>query len=446
MVTKWVTSTEGILPFTVTVTALSAESDAAISNYNYKNYNSLLHIMKRTSLALLTSILLCCLGMLPSCSSDSEPPMPGEGDGNVKLLLNLMVSSSGDRQAMKAPGADNAAAYDFELPDHNWEGVRTLRVIIVRKELGTVEHNTLLSIDNPLTELIENQVFYVKGGERKQIYFIANEESLTSGQIGILKGISVGGPMPDVITDIVMQSNGPVFIDNSALTAQDIKDGKGSNIPMAEQFEKDIIEPASKTGTTTQRETFFITRSSVKFSFTIDPASFSDEKVKNPRSFQITELTVTGLANQEYLFPTNTTYAPAKNEVSTNKYSGRLITAYSCPAATATSSYTFLPTNFGQNLSKTTSYDMAYAPAVYFHESPVPSTGGYTLTLKAFRQGDPEPFNFGPVVLPNLSSLPRNTHVKVNLKFNAHGVSCTVALVPYTGVWLFPTFGIDSEQ
>lgn len=44
---------------------------------------------------------------------------------------------------------------------------------------------------------------------------------------------------------------------------------------------------------------------------------------------------------------------------------------------------------------------------------------------------------------PNLSQLPRNTHVKITVTIGVSDIQWTVEVVPYTEVVLDPVFGLD---
>ena len=89
-----------------------------------------------------------------------------------------------------------------------------------------------------------------------------------------------------------------------------------------------------------------------------------------------------------------------------------------------------------------------------FAKAPNPtSTEPYSLTMTISGKDKDSEGNdifvdthtFGPVELPNLPFLPRNTHVVINIHLTGTDIECTVKLVPYTGIWLDPDFGIDRD-
>lgn len=397
------------------------------------------------------SAMLTLLASLCSCGSD-EPVTRGEGDGKVQLVLNIMTNNP----AFEGP--TRADSHSFEDPINEWECVKTMRVIIVRNDAGhIVEHNTPLDV--PLNAdpgmPVRNQRFEVAGGEEKGIWLIANEESLSESDRAIIEGMTAGSVFDESkLTGMtVSTADNRVLYDNTA------ENGK-TYLPLCEQFTVDVTEAKSGTETTTQDATFFVTRAAVKYSFSIDPASYVDPDAKNNPGYRISKITVTGLANKQYLMPNSTVYSPAKNIPLAADEKGRVITSYKVPDDITTGPYTFLPPEtFGMNGKKssgtadgdtggtdvTTNRTGSWAPLLYFAESPLPSGDkGFEVTVEVLKDGDDEPITFGPAPLTNLPSLPRNTHVKINFKFNPYGLVCTVALVPYTGVWLYPDFGLDN--
>lgn len=396
------------------------------------------------------SAMLTLLASLCSCVSD-EPETRGEGDGRVRLVLNIMTNNPAFENPTRADD------YSFEDPINEWECVKTMRVIIVRNDAGMiVEHNTL--VDVPLNAdpgmPVRNQQFDVAGGETKGIWLIANEESLPESDRAILDGIAVGSEFQDSqLTGMtVSTADNRVLYDNTAETGK-------TYLPLCEQFTVDVTEAKSGTETTTQDATFFVTRAAVKYSFSIDPESYVDPDAKNNPGYRVSKITVTGLANKQYLMPNATVYSPEKMTPLAADEKGRIIISYKVPDDITTGPYTFTPPEtFGVNgiraagtgdgetggTKVTTNRTGNWTPLLYFAESPLPSGDGYEVTVDVLKDGDDEPIQFGPTLLPNLPSLPRNTHVKVNFKFNPYGLVCTVALVPYTGVWLYPSFGLDS--
>lgn len=384
------------------------------------------------------------MAMLSACS-DSMSDSP---DASQRMVdLHLMVS-------LNNPGADAVArsssypigqqpdGYPFGFEDAAtvYEGINTLRVIVVNVG-NVVEGNKCYGYPDRVPQpgdLFGEYIFRVIGGETKRIYVIANEASIhpaVDWEGSYAKGATL---TPAAAADLQMASQwtstheASPYIDNTGSTR--------SYIPMSEYFDIPIAD-ASSYGDgqqPIQSETLFVTRSTVKFAFYID----SDNTIST-ESFRFAEIAISGLAEKQYLFPCNTTYSPAKYPLNVNS-DGRVITTYTTPPSLTTAPYVFTPVDFGYNAggASSSTYTKAYAPQLYFLESPVPTGGdGYQLTAKVEIDNNPEPVEFGPVALPNLPSLPRNTFVKVYFSFTGYTINCEVKVVPYVEIALDPDYG-----
>lgn len=436
--------------------------------------------MMRRYIDLLTTALLALAAITPAvglsgCSDSSDPSAPsGPSDPAMAYLtINVSAGSPKDSRANDIPADGNYS--DGIAP---YEQMYTLRAIIVRPG-GIIEHNELLHTA-PSGQGF-NQYTYaslkVVAGETKTVYLFANEDYTriydSTGATTLLKEklttLHIGDTFPadeyyGMIISNVSTSQAPL-IDNSG-----DDESKKSYLPMSEVFDVKI-ESVNKDGTNLyQSADLFITRAAVKFGFAIDPSSVVKGNVR------ITNVTIHGLADREYLIPQNgtvdgkvagATYDPAKYPVSSDN---RIITAYTCPAGATTYDYTFtMPNDFGiiynadgsmtfptytdgaTTLSKYTE-DAPYATALYFAESPVPTGGKYTVDVTAeFDTGIADSngntqyvtTTFEGITLDNLPNLPRNTFVKIVIKLGETQPTLEAIVQPYTGVWLNPDFGID---
>ena len=82
---------------------------------------------------------------------------------------------------------------------------------------------------------------------------------------------------------------------------------------------------------------------------------------------------------------------------------------------------------------------MTFSPAMYFPESK-PNTD-YYVSITIADKASTDTIVLPPAKLNNLPSLPRNTHVVVNLNINSHDLQAEAVVFPYTGVKLNPEFG-----
>lgn len=378
---------------------------------------------------------------LASCASDAPAPggADGEDGGMVSLVLRVGISSTpgmeGDSDAPTRAG-EYPAGYPYEFEDAAtvYEGIHTLRVIIVSPD-NRVEHNEVWGFGDKIPkgdDLYGDMIFKVKGNERKRVYLLANEASVT--------------PRPDFAaylpgTELLPSTAAGWMIYNDWNPyPQAYIDNEGSEekryVPMSEFFDIDVQKATDPA--TTQSEVLFITRSVVKFSFYL----MKDEKKKLPESFRITKLTFDKVMQKSYLFPNNTTYLPAKQPLTSDFQ--RIVTNFSTPGFTDNKvlPITFTPSNFGLNDDRSgTTYEDSYSPQLYYCETQN-NTAGNTFSVSCeVSWPDGEITKFDPVDLNNLPSFPRNTHVKVYIKMDDRDPTIRVDVVPYISVDLRPEFG-----
>ena len=362
-----------------------------------------------------------------SCSREAEPPQDDTAaEGTVQLVLRMSVNAGGARMS---DNPTRAGSVEFENPLNPREGVVSVRIIIVRPEADNiVEHNSkiLFSKSDQIWEESQFYTYRVIGGEYKRIYLIGNEDSLGEEIAASLDDIKTGEPLTFPLDDMTLSTEaGTPYITNTA--------AEGTYIPLSEIF--DIRVKEAEAGAEVKDEAnLFITRAASKFSFTV---TSEPESVFGDRGLRITELSISGMADREWFFPHNTIYNPGKFDISNNPLNGRLITSFTTPAATITKPYTFSPVDFGiKGLTDNTTLSASYSPLEYFLESPDET---FYLSGTAVSNGLERPF--GPVALPNLPRMPRNTHTVINLTFKGETLDVEVTVFPYTAVNLNPSFG-----
>ncbi|MBD5269935.1 MAG: hypothetical protein HDS43_04895 [Bacteroides sp.] len=381
----------------------------------------------RSILTLLTTVIIGSLALL-SCSHNAEDIPAG---GQVKLRLNLFVNTE-ETKALRGVPSENATRADwyYEGPANQWEGVESLRVIIVRdNENKTIEHNTLLTF--PETEQIQQKLgewtFPVEGGEKKFIYLVANENSLSEDTQEILSTLYPGRNFTTNLQNILVKTAGETpFIDNNGT--------RKTYVPMTEYFEITVKERDPELEVTEDSASLFITRAVSKFSFTAKGTQ-NDKK-----GIRIKTITVSNLATEAYLFPKETTYTPGKYSVSDEPMGGRVITGFETPESAAMWNYTFTPEAFGvAGNTMPDNLTSSYTPLTYLLES---GAENFTVYVTTVTDNDVE-FTYGPVKLPNLPRMARNTHVVVAFTFNGANMACDVRVVPYTGITLNVEYGFD---
>lgn len=435
-------------------------------------------------------IALCLIAGLAGISCDGDrnaaTPDPIPAEKMVNLAFSVVapdaVSQSESRAIVIDPDKDNY----FEREDSQYEKIHTLRIIILRpgtdfqgNPVKDKDGKPILDNDgNPYKKIIEHNRFFtfndngvvryddmnitVHGGENKTIYIIANEEGINSNRPEGETAVNLSDLTPDkpyvkgTIEDIEIHAAGGILYDNRTEAA------KKTYIPMAEVYEDVYIEMPETPELREQKVgPFFITRAAVKFSFNIT--------AEDNEGLYLKSLTFNSLADKEYLLPRNTTYEPEKptfhqsnnsgktdgikNPSNTGNsdivpdLSGRFITAYDIPEDATHSPLTF-EFNDEDKLGKKVPTEISLP--IYFCESkflPLDGETGKPYSVKLVlhtKFGDQTVVATSEkLALGNLPILPRNTHVKINIDLGKN--EATVELVPYTGVWLNPDFGIDRK-
>ncbi|WP_290392760.1 hypothetical protein [uncultured Duncaniella sp.] len=438
-------------------------------------------------------IALCLLAGLTgiSCDGDrnADTPDPIPAEKMVNLTFSVVapdaVRQSESRALVTTPDKDNY----FEREASKYEKIHTLRIIILRpgtdfqgKPVKDSDGNEIINphTNKPYDKVVEHNRFFtfnengvvryddmnikVHGGENKTIYILANEESinanLPAGETVNLSSLTPDSPYTaDYIENIQIPAgtNG-ILYDNT-------NESGAHYIPMSEVYRDVYIEMPETPELREQKVgPFFITRAAVKFSFNI--------KSDYGEGLYLKSLTFNSLADREYFLPKSTVYSPAKptfhkvdNSGSTDgskkpsdtgdtsidpDLSGRFITEYEIPESANHSPFKFKFDGDSIDLKdKTTQISLP----IYFCESKFLPLDGETIA-------DGKPYSvelvlhtkFGDqtivatsekLTLDNLPILPRNTHVKINIDLVVN--KATVELVPYTGIWLDPDFGIDRK-
>lgn len=387
-------------------------------------------MMRMKSILNIVTLLMLTISVI-GCSDEPVSTTTTDDSEIVNFIINIYAGDPGNGSRSAGPVQGNLSDPDYyEQPQTQYETMRTLRVIIVRPD-NTVEHNEYLyrSIPNNGISQYSNIRLKVIGGEKKKVYLFANEASIIpSGETLAynFNSITPGSQFPtEAIGNLTLSrdaANGEAFIDNRS----------GSNkvyIPMAEVFDVDIAMPKKDGTDLEQRANLFITRAAVKFSFYISASLAPDH------DYNITAISVSNIADRQYLLPCEATYVPGKYPAS---FSDRYIKSYAIPDDVEVSNFVYAPSAPGITIPTTIKPTdvIAYAPAVYLPESPAG-----TYRVKVTFDGNNELTSEAD--LPNLPALPRNTHVKVNITLAKANLKCTVDVLPYSAVPLNPEFGFD---
>lgn len=411
-------------------------------------------ILRHIGLVLSVSLLLmaggCASGADAPDAPDPDPGLVQEMPHDVLLDMSLRVLDPTTGRGTRAEEPIYADADNYlEGTVSEYEKIKTLRVIIVRgnrldndpfndptvkDSTGYIEHNRFFQVNGNGTVKYDHLKFKIRSGEKKKIYFIVNE-ALVEAQNGIdfdkfkVKGIYDGSI--EGLT-LARPSNRPL-IDNVDESNENKEKTDGVYIPMGECFDIDIPAPKSPDDLEVEMNDFFVVRAAVKFSFDVD---FTGAFPKDESDWHIKDITVHSLADKEYFLPHDTEYQDVTDNA--NGLVGKIITNYSTPADMKQTSYTF-----AKDISYSAEPEKCrYAPAFYFPESAKDAEYNVSITLAKGSEENEVTSTLGPVKLPNLPSLPRNTHVVVKISFDNHDMKAEVVVAPYTAVTLNPSFGL----
>lgn len=373
---------------------------------------------------ILSLLLIIPALFLPGCGDASSSLLPGDDEirENTDVKLSLTVSIGEPMTERSSTRTFTTDGNDpFEKPVTVYEKASTLRIIIVRPG-GIVEHNRKVALDDKGNPVNDNLEFTVTGGEKKRIYIFANEAKVSYNFDEIHDNAIF--PEKDVADLLLSREAGKSFIDNTS-------DDK-EYIPMSEFFDVYVIAPTEDVNRR-QNAKLFVTRSLIKFSFSL---SVDNDAALPESGINITSIRVGDLANSCYFLPHDTEYDPGKYTESSRPLSGREITSFSTPVVNDFSPYVF---NLSSPFAVTPGNDKDYPEYIYFPESKL-MPGKEKFTVSIIMDGD-YPAWFDPKPL-EITSIPRNTHVKVNIRIKKTEIVPEVVLLPYTGVTLNPSFGL----
>lgn len=356
------------------------------------------------------------------CSGMPEAGCAPEDAATVNLDIAVSLTDVSFPET-RVLGAGEKAATDDEK-------MQKLRIIIVRPD-GTVEHNQLVDLTASPAERHPRERFGVVANEYKEIYLFVNEgmtrvknrieEDATSRVLDIydFDDIRAGGMFPaEQFADLEIGLGGAA----EELTGP---------LPMSERH-RVWIPGEDRTCE------LFVTRAAVKFSFRI--------RNESGHPLTLTALTIDKLLRRAYYLPKNTVYgAPNEDGV-------REITSFDVPSTTENYDYyTFEKTFDAVSIAAD---GERLLEAVYLLEGKYfdwdaftpegASARNYSMRV-SFEEFGGEPLE--SEYFTNLSQLPRNTHVVVDVTVRGKSeIKWTVDVVPYGAVVLDPIFGLDEEQ
>lgn len=392
-------------------------------------------------------LLLCGLLGFASCDHESLGPSEEE-DNSVFLTFHADVAGGTTRAEDETP-AD--------------EKINQLLIVIVSEEpAGTeegtkwaVEYNRLIESASTGVSLIGGHTFKVKAGCKKRIYLIANCKGMTDADGNLLdftnEAFAATGSEGKAKADDYVFAL-PSDLDNGIpMTAM-----HEVYIPSRKELQKDSYELG----------TLYVVRAATKFSFT-----FTNAVQSIPKNIAIKKIALDKIADKAYLMP-------HVNKNSDNKYWVANTDRQTAVAIDASwidwmvreaektkednniNQYQWLtdyevPGDVQHKISEqvitglTATRTQPAETVFYLPESRNRISGNplqlqeYQLSVTTLDEGSTHE-NVYTATLPQLASLFRNTHVKVNVRFKDYDMSVEVKLVPYAEVELEPDFGLDN--
>lgn len=364
--------------------------------------------LKYGVVALALGVLLCGCSIY---SKEGDIPV-AENTSKVKLGVSVALTDGAAFLGMQSRGPLAEAVSDGEK-------MQTLRIIIVRPD-GTVEHNRYYDFHQVPTTYFATAQFEVVGGETKKVYLFANENTkFDSGRKVAdydFAAIKVGEQFPT--NDITGQN-----IETSLIEVNDALTQMALPLFMSECHSVDVPEKQDK------NVELIIVRAAVKFTFRI--INTSNEPLA------LNQLTISKLARYEYLLPNGVEYGfePSEEDRKTITY----IKSYNVPMIGNNEHYNFKATFADKTVPANGEVvlDPIYLLESNYNDDPSTEGRNYKISLTV---GD-ETYENG--YFNNLTALPRNTHVVVDVTLNDEltGLNCVVRVYPYGEYWLDPEFG-----
>lgn len=333
-------------------------------------------------------------------------------DGTMsELTLSITVSDTPASPVSRGAGtrAISLNPDDFTAPVHDGEKMRSLRIIIVRPD-GTVEHNRYLDFTGSAKGAyitVDNVRFEVYGPEKKQIYLFANEFVKSSDK-------------SRKIVDYDLDSITP----GSIFPKEDLSELKITLTSDEEQLPSEAL-PMSECHSISMpamdySAELYVTRAATKFTFLLDNTS--------SKKHSLSKISISKGSNIEYYLP-RISYSgnPSDGSFSVNDYTvpntgdnnNYYIFRYDCPGTVVAS-------------GATTRLEAIYLLEGKYTDAKDTRNYSMTATIDGVLYED---------YFPDLSQLPRNTHVVVCLSIRDYEVVWDVKVYPYGEVWLNPGFG-----
>ncbi|MDE7135151.1 MAG: hypothetical protein K2N91_00815 [Muribaculaceae bacterium] len=414
--------------------------------------------LSRILLLLFAAILSLTATVSCARSFDDEEIKPEIHDGYVNLKL-----------AVSIPEGAKAPRVGYELTDEAYPGaeqtvgkhemINRLRVIITDQN-GIVDVNTLISLEQAAAS-VSTRKFKVKANEVKTVYLLANEPVLLDQGLDNMTYYTLAHEGDLISNDLLHKS---IKLTAQQLSSMDIPMSAVYRLPVNLQYTGEEIE-------TIEYNDLKLIRQATKFTVEITNTQPQGMFAPNPFKIHVKDMSISSVSDRSYIFPHvgRGAFAESMLQSMTYRPDGTLIETATnkAPAVSGGSnrpldgSYTdyyrenyrmpndpvytdwrapegYQTVTIGKNETHT-------FPSFYGNESLniVSDTQKYffNCTIVDTEGNDAGTFS---QELPNLSALPRNTHVVIKANFVPQQQKLEVTVVPYVGVTLDPIFGLNT--
>lgn len=389
----------------------------------------------------IVAVLGVCFLLMCGCDSRSDEGLPSS-DGPDAVYLNINVAMA-DSPTSGRSGSSRADEDGYWQPTE-MEKMHTLRVILVHED-GRVEHNVFLNLSAPEGDKYGPIRLKVQSNENKTIYLLANEASvsaeMTDSETSEKKTIDWSAYKAKE------QFLSKEQMSQLVLSSSDITGFNDINKPvfMSECHQVELtnegVDQPDKTedGLPVKDITLPITRAAAKFTYEITNQS--------SQTYWLSNIRIDKSASCEYLLPNAMEYndkkevtgfqVPESAEYASfnQPYKTNVELTAKATEAVKLSSF-YLPEGKYESDDKNDNTSYKTAITLDTKDNSGTSLGGNdgntpsgAFTLESF--------------FPNLSILPRNTHVVVKITIrDSDDISWQVDLRPYGEVILEPGFGI----
>lgn len=389
------------------------------------------------------AVLAACCLIVCGCDSRDDRELPSDKPDAVYLNINVAMADSPTSGRSDSSGTDDEERYKEPTEA---EKMHTLRVILVRPN-GKVEHNVFLNLENPKGETYGPISLKVQSNEIKTIYLLANESfapvKIADSNEGPINWNDYG-PKEDFLSTVQM-SNLVFSWDNNATTQE------GYCLPMSECYQLELDDKGVKADNTDKRVKIGETKTDITLPITRAAAKFTYEITnQSSQTYWLSNIRIDKSASCEYLLPNAMEYNDNEE-----------VTGFQVPAS---AEYASFNQPYGQNVklgaksTEAVKLSSFYLPEGKYESDDRNDKTSYktaiTLDTKD-NSGTSLGGNGGNTpseefalesFFPNLSALPRNTHVVVRITIRDAGdISWQVDLRPYSEVILEPGFGIEEK-